>query len=302
MPSSPRTSWLAVDSTALYLREVGSGPPIIVLHGGPDFDHSYLLPDLDRLADGYHLIYYDQRGRGRSATGVRPEDVSFASDVDDVLRVVDHLGAGPVSLLGHSWGALLALAAAMHAPARVARLILLDPAPASALDLTVSRTSYLASLGSAAEEQQAIIASAAYQGGDPAATLARYRIHFQHASPAAAAVDRVLASLEQAFERQGPDGIRLAQAIEARLLAETWDDDRFDLIERARGLHVPTSIIMGAQDLIPIEVGRRLADAIPEARLVLLESCGHFSYLERPDEVRRAIDELFALRPNEGAR
>jgi len=50
-----------------------------LLHGGPDFDSAYLLPDLDRLADAYRLIYYDQRRRGKSAAGVRAEDVSLAS-------------------------------------------------------------------------------------------------------------------------------------------------------------------------------------------------------------------------------
>jgi len=60
--------------TSLYARMIGSGPPVIVLHGGPDFDHGYLLPDLDRLADSFRLIYYDQRGRGRSAEGIRVED------------------------------------------------------------------------------------------------------------------------------------------------------------------------------------------------------------------------------------
>jgi proline iminopeptidase len=57
-----------------------------VLHGGPDFDHSYLLPDLDRLSDSFRLIYYDQRGRGRSADGVRAEDVTLASDIADLDR------------------------------------------------------------------------------------------------------------------------------------------------------------------------------------------------------------------------
>src|SRR5215467_16109122 len=69
---------IPVGSTFLYGREMGKGPAVIVLHGGPDFDSSYLLPELDRLADSLHLIYYDQRGRGRSADGVKPEDVTLA--------------------------------------------------------------------------------------------------------------------------------------------------------------------------------------------------------------------------------
>jgi proline iminopeptidase len=58
----PRESRIPAGNAELYAREVGQGKPIIVLHGGPDFDHMYLLPELDRLSDSFHLIYYDQRG------------------------------------------------------------------------------------------------------------------------------------------------------------------------------------------------------------------------------------------------
>src|SRR6476660_9548494 len=83
-------SRIPVGSAQLYAREVGHGPAIVVLHGGPDFDHTYLLPELDRLSDSYRLIYYDQRGRGRSAQGVKPEDVTLASDIADLDEVRQH--------------------------------------------------------------------------------------------------------------------------------------------------------------------------------------------------------------------
>ena len=86
----PRETRIAAGSASLYAREIGRGRPLIVLHGGPDFDHAYFLPDLDRLADAFRLIYYDQRGRGKSADGVQPDDVSLASDVEDVDRVRRH--------------------------------------------------------------------------------------------------------------------------------------------------------------------------------------------------------------------
>ena len=79
--AKPRESRVNLGDASLYTREIGAGPPIVVLHGGPDFDHRYLLPDLDRMATGYRLIYYDQRGRGRSAAGVRPEDVTLQSEI-----------------------------------------------------------------------------------------------------------------------------------------------------------------------------------------------------------------------------
>jgi proline iminopeptidase len=57
---SPRDGYIPVGNAALYYREAGEGQPVLVLHGGPDFDHTYLLPDMDRLSDSFRLIYYDQ--------------------------------------------------------------------------------------------------------------------------------------------------------------------------------------------------------------------------------------------------
>src|SRR4249920_3320546 len=95
-------SRIPVQGAGLYCREVGRGTPMIVLHGGPDFDISYLLPELDRLSDKFHLIYYDQRGRGRSADYVKPEDVTLASDIADIEKVRQYYHLDSVVLLGHS--------------------------------------------------------------------------------------------------------------------------------------------------------------------------------------------------------
>jgi hypothetical protein len=82
------------------VRDVGRGLPIIVLHGGPDFDSEYLMPELDRLADLGRLVYYDQRGRGRSYSGEQPEDVSIESEMADLDRLREWTGADSVALLG----------------------------------------------------------------------------------------------------------------------------------------------------------------------------------------------------------
>src|SRR5258707_2731184 len=105
--AAPRESRIPVGRASLYSREIGQGQPIIVLHGGPHFDHGYLLPDLDRLADAFRLIYYDQRGRGKSADQVLPEEVTLTSEVDDLDKVRQHFHLESPALLGHSWGAVL---------------------------------------------------------------------------------------------------------------------------------------------------------------------------------------------------
>jgi proline iminopeptidase len=279
-----------VGRTSLYVRAIGKGEPVVVLHGGPDFDHRYFLPDLDRLGDSFRLIYYDQRGRGRSAQDVRPEEVSLASDLDDLDKVREHFGLEAPVLLGHSWGAVLALEYALRHPSRVSRLILLNPAPVSAADVAEFRRAYLEKLGPDSERQRAIAASAAYQAGDPEAVVARYRIHFRPALKRVADFERLMAAMRAAFTSQGSDGILKARVVEDQLMRDTWQVPGYDLLPQLRRLRVPTLVIAGEHDFIPVQLAEHIANAIPGAELVTIKDCGHFSYLECAGDVRNVLD------------
>jgi proline iminopeptidase len=277
----------------LYARDIGRGQPIIVLHGGPDFDSGYLLPDLDRLADAFRLVYYDQRGRGQSASGVRPEDVTLSSDIDDIEKVRQHFKLESLTLLGHSWGTVLALEYALRYPDRASRLILMNPAPASASDARLLRTFYLAKLGAEMDRQRAIQASTAYKAGDPDAVAARYRIHFKPALAREQDYERLMATMKAAFLRQGSEGILKAWAVEDRLMADTWQAPAYDLLPMLNALKMPALVVYGDHDFIPREISEHLVAAMPQARLVTLPECGHFAYLECPVGVRNAVDDFF---------
>ena len=205
--SSASEGLIPLEKASLFFREIGQGPPIIVLHGGPDFDHDYLLPDIDRLANAFRLIYYDQRGRGRSSGEVRPEDVSLASDLKDLDRVREHFQLESTAVLGHSWGAILALEYALRHPTRVSHLILMNPAPASARDRAISREAYSQKLGADMDRQAEITAGPAYKQGDPAAVAARYRLHFKHALAQLEDYERLMETMKAGFMRQGMEGI-----------------------------------------------------------------------------------------------
>jgi len=291
--ASAQESRIAVGNASLYAREIGRGQPMIVLHGGPDFDQSYLLPDFDRFADAFRLIYYDQRGRGKSADHVKAEDVSLKSDVDDIDAVRRHFQIDAPVLLGHSWGAVLALEYALRYPTHVSHLVLMNPAPASARDLKVFREAYLRQLGSDMDRQREIVATAAYQSGDPEAVAARYRIHFEHALAKSSDYETLMARMKAAFISQGSQGIVKARAVEDRLMADTWDMDGYDLLPKLRTVTVPTLVVVGDHDLIPVDIAAHIAHAIPNARLITLANCGHFTYLECPGDVRTAIDNFF---------
>jgi proline iminopeptidase len=286
--NAPRENRVPAGSASLYTRTIGQGPTVIVLHGGPDFDHSYLLPDLDRLADAYRLVYYDQRGRGRSADGVRPEDVTLASDLDDIDRVRIASGSDAPILLGHSWGAVLAVEYALRDPERVSHLVLMNPAPVTADDLAAARKLYLERLAGAMDQQRAITSGAAYKSGDPAAVAERYRIHFKPSIVRDADYERLMTTMKAGFARQGKSGILTARAVEDQLMRDTWNTPGYDRLPALRTLRVRTLVIGGEYDFMASSA-RSIGRAIPGAELVMIPSCGHFAFLECPDDTRRAL-------------
>jgi pimeloyl-ACP methyl ester carboxylesterase len=89
----------------------------------------YLFPDLEQLARSHVLISYDQRGAGRSTHVSDSAEASIDAHVADVEAVRQHFGMDSMALLGHSWGALLAARCAVGYPGRVARMVLMSPAP-----------------------------------------------------------------------------------------------------------------------------------------------------------------------------
>jgi len=289
----PHESRIQAGGASLYARDLGRGQPIVVLHGGPDFDSGYLLPDLDRLSNAFRLIYYDQRGRGKSAANVRPEDVTLASDLEDIDRVRRHFQLESTALLGHSWGTVLAAEYALRSGTRVSRLILMNPAPASASDLAAFRKIYVEKLGPDMDRQRQIIASPAYREGDPDAVVARYRLHFKPALARTTDYEKLMATMKAGFISQGKEGIVKARAVEDRLMRDTWQMDGYDLLPRLRTLRMPTLIIAGDRDFFPSEIAAHIAQAMPNARLVTLKNCGHFAYLECADGVGDALDDFF---------
>ena len=289
--AAPHEDRVAVGGATLYVREVGKGQPIVVLHGGPDFDHTYLLPDLDRLADAYRLIYYDQRGRGRSAEGVRPEDVTLASDLADLDKVREHYRLAKTAILGHSWGTVLALEYALRHPDRVSHLILMNPAPASAADYRQFRNERREKMGADLDRIRAIAATDGFKAGDPDAVVAYYRIHFKAALARPEDYERLMAIMKPSFTTS--EAILKARHVEDRLMADTWSLDGYDVLPKLRSLNIPTLVIYGDHDFIPSFVAQHIAEGLPAARFVTMKECGHFAYLECPEPVRKEIDAFF---------
>ena len=122
------SEFVDISGVRLFTRRIGTGPAVVVLHGGPGAHHDYLLPQYDLLARGRMLVYYDQRGGGQSPVG-RDVPVGWREHVSDLEGLREHWNEERLTLLGYSWGGLLAVLYALHHPDRVARLALVCPAP-----------------------------------------------------------------------------------------------------------------------------------------------------------------------------
>jgi len=283
----PREGIVPVKNARLKYPEIGQGRPIIVIHGGPDFDHTYLLPDMDRLSDAYRLIYYDQRGRGRSQGELRLEDISIEQTIEDLDGLRDYLKLEKVTVLGHSWGGHVAMQYAIRHPERVAHMVLMNTAPASYEDYLLLRQERHGRMAAHAEKLDELASSPEYFAGDPETVAQYYRIIFGTTIKQPEHLEQLNLNWEQ-------EDILRGRAIEDRFVEGLYWSEGFTILPELKQLSSPTLVIHGDYDFIPVQCAARIAEAIPGACLAVLSDCGHFSYLESSEEVRKVMAEFFA--------
>lgn len=280
----------AVNGTELYVKRVGRGDPVIVVHGGPVLEHGYLLPYLTPLAQTRELIFYDQRLSGRSAGRVDSASVRLATFVEDIEALRLSLGLDRITLMGHSWGGLLALNYAMRYGEHLQSLVLLDPMPPSTA-LWQQEESVLASRVSPADSAAlaALRATEAFTSREPDAVEQALRIAFR----------------AQFHDRARIEGLRLYvpqdYAERSRQFGYLMGDlTSFDLLDSLPAVRAPTLIVYGADEPAAELSGAALTARMPHARLVTIGGAGHFPFIEQPDAflavVRAFLDEAAAPR------
>jgi proline iminopeptidase len=276
MPESgaAREGMVSVRGVELFVRRVGQGSPTVVLHGGPGAHHDYLLPGFDALADGRELIYYDQRGGGRSPVA-RDVAVGWTEQVADLDALRTAWGLERLTLAGYSWGGLLALLYAVSHPGRVGRLALISPAPA---------------WRSARDQFEGAFAG---RNLDPAFQEARRQLResgLRERDPAA--FQQRIFELSVAPYFFDPERARdlTPFRVTGRTQQEVWQSlGDFDLRPRLPELRgIPALVLHGEEDLIPIEASRTAAGLIG-AEFHALPRCGHVPYVEAFEAFRTLV-------------
>ena len=293
---APRTSGhTRSTSVPLYWATWGpeGAPRLVVLHGGPGASHDYLLPQFLDLADEYELLFYDQRGGGRSKTDDRAP-VTWRTHVGDLERVVAELGAEPLSLIGYSWGGLLAMLYATEAAAHrvstpLARLALVDPAPLTkAWRVEFEAVFARRQQGEPIRAWRDQLAASGLRDRDPDA----YRQRAFELSVAGYFADPSRASDLTPFRVIG----RVQQSV--------WESlADFDLEGALGTVACPSLVVHGREDPIPLESSRAAARLL-RAEFVTLDACGHVPYVEQREQLFAALRTFLrrgAVTPSPGA-
>lgn len=265
---------------SLFERRISQGPPTVILHGGPGAHHDYLLPGFDALARGRELIYYDQRGGGRSAVP-RETPVGWREQVADLEGLRAAWGLERLTLAGYSWGGLLALLYAVEFPERVASLALVSPAPAwREARLEFERRFAERNLAPALQRERAVLRESGLRERDPLA----YAQRLFELSVAPYFSDPSRAHELTPFRVTG------------RTQQEVWSSlGDFDLRPAIARLSIPTLVMHGEDDPIPLATARSVAGLL-RAEFHPLPRCGHVPYVEAPEEFVKVLDGFLPAR------
>jgi proline iminopeptidase len=262
------------DGCRLFVEDVGSGFPLVALHGGPGMDHTMFRPWLDPLGNEFGLLYVDERGQGRSDR-VDPATLSLDVLARDVDLLAAALGVEAFALLGHSFGAIVATWHATNLGTAAAYVISGGAESSDALMADV-----LASFETLGDRRAAIEAS------------------WEREKTVATEGEAAQLLADQApfhFHREPPPGVFSATRYSPDVLrhfANVGYGD-FDYRDALGGVTRPTLVVVGDHDLTTTpRAARVLHDGIPGSELAVIANAGHMSFVEEQDAYLIAVRDF----------
>ena len=251
-------------------------PTLVLMHGGPGYDHSSFKPIFSRLADIAQIVYYDHRGHGRSSR--RPAaEWTLDTFADDLVRLCDALGIVKPVVLGQSFGGFVAQRYLARHPAHAARVVLSSTSHHMGLERKVAM---FGSLGGPAARD----AARAFWAAPSAATWAPYNEHCR--------------DLYNTTKALNDDARRRIVFVEEILFASaSGEQQTMQLLPGLARVQCPVLVMAGEQDPVtPLQDAREIAAAIPApwGRLVTFAGAGHGAWRDEPDAAMAILREFVA--------
>lgn len=274
---------MPVNGTELFVNIMGSGEPVVILHGGPGLSHDYFLPHFEPLADNMKLVFFDQRGMGRSTTDLDSTTFSLDLLVEDIEVLRRELKLGNIHLMGHSWGGALAMRYAINYPDRLKTLILSNSVPASS-EFTQAVYENLEKLNNERQNMADIqpLMDRVNGGSRDVQVYDRFmQLNFRPSFYDTSNVNELRLNLSEQYLK--------TQELLQYLPPVTEPVNLFPELEQVT---VSSLIIRSELDAMPVEADQKLEQTLPDARLVNIEKAGHFPFIEQPEEFFAIVSEF----------
>lgn len=273
---------LSTDSTPVYYRTFGSGKPLLIINGGPGMNSEGFENLAVKLSENYRAIIYDQRGTGKSQLNtLDTSTVTIKLMVDDIESLRKHLKIEKWSILGHSFGGMLASYYATQHPGNIDKIIL-----SSSGGIDLGLLNYIQeSINSKLDEHD--LDSVNYwnikiTNGDTShyARLERGK----HLAPAYVLDKKYIPVIA---ERLTQGNTTINQLI--------WSDLQkinFDCSDKLKTFDKPVLIIQGRLDIIKPETAEKAHKVLVNSRVVLMEHCIHYGWLDNAEVYFREINSF----------
>ncbi|MEP2772162.1 MAG: alpha/beta fold hydrolase [Fulvivirga sp.] len=261
----------------------GKGDPLVIINGGPGMNSDGFAPIAREIAERYNLmtIIYDQRGTGKSSLdAVNDKTISMELMVKDLESLRKHLGVKSWIVMGHSFGGMLASFYVTQYPDAIDKLILsssggYDLSLLSTLNIRRNLTanqldslnywSHLSSINSSAETS--------YMRAKYLAPAYLYYDSDKHISKIAERLTQVNMDINQ-------------------LVFSNMQVINFDCSTALKSFEKPTLIIQGVNDVLGIEIAKNTHEILPNSKLVLIDQCAHYGWLDQPEEFFSSLAEF----------
>jgi len=276
---------IPVAGAELYCKVIGEGRPILFIHGGPGLVHNYFLPYMERLLPyGYQLIFYDQRGNGKSPAN-NLDSIKINVFVQDIESIREKLGVDKLVLFGHSFGGYLAYLYALKYPEHVDAIIGCDVGPLTEKgneEFSANWKKQLEQIDLKAIKEMPGMTEAAKGMPDDFLKITANRFY-----------DKTVVADFIVNSRTEFMNLAQAEEVQNRLYREMGKTLLYQ--KEYQKPKVYALFIHGAEDPIPLYSSEHWVK-IFNARLEIISKSNHFPFVEKTDEVARIINAFLSAK------
>ncbi len=274
---------IEINGTKIFIKVMGKGEPLLLIHGGPGLSHDYFLPHVLPLAENHQLIFYDQRGTGRSSVDLDSAGMALNNFVEDIEAIRKHFGIDKLNIVGHSWGGFLAGLYAIKYKNHVKSIVFWDASPMNShlRDVMLNKQKDMLT-NEDHKSVRTVSKSKEFINGEPKAIKRLFWAIFKPSFFA----QKLVYKLDFYFNENYAKSQILLLYMYADLV-------KYDYYNQLQKLKAPALIFQGENDPMPIESAQELHRQIRNSEMVIIKECGHFPFVEKPKELFSKMESFY---------